>query len=465
MLRQQICILKKFNKHGINNIITNPPGRRFSLRSIISNSNAEKDGKKNAPATEKINPPEESHEDDSGYMRRRLEQLREDAIASDPSSRAKKLNQELESLPVGSLVDQNVDMAKIYSKLEQKKFENQYASELLFSKIPSYADKLSADVALSRPWSGGTGASDVAKVSMAHNGKSGSTKAIPVPVLRKKESISERINRVREKSLDYSLMKHSKQAFEEDPGFKERYRERLLGPEQSGLASGRVSFAATAGSIKGMADAKIEEARARGEFDNLPRGKQIDDGYRPNAYMDRTDFHLNNILKKQDVKLPWIEKQGSVFQEIAKFREDLKRDWLLKAVHIIDDMNAGRPTDVKLQSAKYYSENYQLLRDLNWELQKRRYFGTSLRKLNDSIRGYNLQAPMPSQIFYLIPDKELERCYKDSAKDIIEEAKRFFLGSINGHTRQEQPQKPYRVQFSQPQQSLGLLFFNLFKRK
>lgn len=319
-----------------------------------------------------------------------------------------------------SLVDEVPELAKIHSKLEQIKFEEKYIKELGYLKLPSYADKNTREIAISQPWRGGVTASDVV-VRHGLDSSAARKKALP-PIqpfaVKKKLSVSERLTNAREKSLDYTLLKNT-----DDEKFKEMMRDKLLGPEQVS----RISSAANFGLIKGMADAKIEEAKAKGAFDNLPRGKPLDLSYNGNAYLDRTEYHLNNILKKQEVKLPWIEKQGSVRSQIKNFRDELRREWLLKAIHLVNERHASELADLRISKAKAYSRDHHLLRDAEWERRKRESLKSTLRVLNDSIRGYNLQAPMPSHIMYLLEDNELKRCYREAALLLEEEMKRFLF--------------------------------------
>lgn len=358
-----------------------------------------------------------TEEQPDSALKERFEQLEEDASQFNAMAKLRQSK---------SLVDEDVRLARIYAQTKLQKFNDQYASQVLYSNIPSYADATVRDTALSVPWTGKQ-TTQGAQVSLLRN-------LVRLPSF-KKQSLSDRLSAAREKSLDYSLLKHTEKpqikkksdslSFEEEDDFAERYKERLLGPEQVVNLAPLASLEGINNHIIALADRRIHEAKEKGEFNKVPRGKPLDDGYKQNAFLDRTEYHLNNILKKQDVTLPWIEKQGSVFKEIADLRNELLGVWVNKAVHLI---NAKYPDKLqKLAKAKYFANHYKELINKDWQVSQEESVKGKLRRLNDSIRGYNLQAPMTSHLFYLIADKEFERCYKDSASQIPEAMEKFIF--------------------------------------
>ncbi|GMG20304.1 unnamed protein product [Ambrosiozyma monospora] len=319
------------------------------------------------------------------------------------------------------------------------------------------------------------------------------------PLFTKKKSIQERLHDARETAIDYQISKlepsknKSKNttgsSFEEEDDFAERYRERLLGPAQF-LND---SFSAVDNSIKSLADQKIMEAQRRGEFKNLSnRGKPLPKDFtNDSAYLDRTEYHLNNILKKQDAMPPWIEKMGRVELEIDRFRKQLDDDWLRRAVNLVNEMNPGLNFEEKLKKVQSYAvaensesgdEEKQLvkLRSREWELKEDSYLTTKIRKLNDSIRGYNLQAPLPSQKLYLMKNNELEKCYKRASKRLVSAYERHSTGGRNGSGSVEKHpdetgqngkllrfgevyQRDPASIYQRPTESIGSLFMGIFR--
>ncbi|GMM38775.1 hypothetical protein DASC09_061140 [Saccharomycopsis crataegensis] len=369
-------------------------------------------------------------------------------LSVDEDASAKKISD-------GSMVDSNIKLSKIYDEIAQKEYDENFFKEISYSKIPPYADKLTKDIAISKPWRGEQGASEISARITNDSNKYIKKRVSTAPTgfeLKKKLTVPERMIRAKENSLDYTLLKHTS---EEDSKFREMMREKLLGPEQVT----RVSFS----DAFFLADAKIADAKAKGQFNNLPKGKPLDHTYQQNPYLDTTDYHLNNILKRQEVKIPWIEKQGSVAIEVKKFRENLKKEWVTRAVHKIDNMKKNDTGDDKLKCAEYYSVNYAKLIDRSWEDQKKKFLNLSIRHLNDSIRGYNLQAPMASHIFYLVEEKELARCYKDGSKEIVSAMKNYIFGDTKSHMTSHEATKQHIK--SGPQQSISGTLWKIFSKK
>jgi len=70
------------------------------------------------------------------------------------------------------------------------------------------------------------------------------------------------------------------------------------------------------GTIQGLAslaNQKIEDAIARGQFKNLPsRGKKMEPDYNAsNPFLDTTEYFLNKMIKKQEIVPPHREAAGA----------------------------------------------------------------------------------------------------------------------------------------------------------
>ncbi len=404
--------------------------------------------------SDRSKPGDRNQDDDEGALRRRFEQLAEDAYPSkdDPMAGITK-----DALPIRDTTtnsnkrpDAEIDptlkaeMAKILERIQQTEITDKYPQHIAYSKLSSDASKHIRDIAGAKPWTGEEDVRDTAlrmlmdkykplKIkknnSFQTNTYNSSRTSNP-----RRASLQERLSNAREISLDYSLQKHSQpessksetKSHEEDTRFKEMYKERLLGP--SLLVP--TSFESTTHAIKAAADRKIEEARRRGAFDNLPRNQKMKEDYNANSpYINTTEYYLNNILKRQNISPPWIEKQNSVDVEIRTFRDNLKLSWKKKAVLIINDRYTSESLEKKIVEAKEYcihessSSSSKTLRDLKWERNQKKYLNTALEKLNDSIRSYNLQAPSPSRKHYLSLEKELQLCYKNVANELVDAVK------------------------------------------
>ncbi|KAG7724417.1 hypothetical protein KL933_004921 [Ogataea haglerorum] len=393
---------------------------------------------------------------DSGALKRRLEQLAENARSIADDSQAGTIP---DALPV--------DMPKLRFKLDQienQNFDHQYQREIGLSKIPTYAGKQERDIASSKVWTGKESVYD-ASLRMLND------KYKPLP----KASVRQRLHNARDGALDYQLGKLSDKtkAKNEDDQFAEMYRERLLGPAQF-LGD---SFASVDNSVRSLADQRIQEAQRRGEFRNIPRGKPLPRDYTSNsAFIDRTEYHLNNILKRQEAMPPWIEKQGSVETQIRQFRNQLDCDWTLQAVHIVCERHSKKSDTDKIQIMSQYAEaerddssRHRKLRSSQWEQKYSKYLDVKLKALNDSIRSYNLQAPLASQKLYLNASTELEKCYRRCAENLEAAIRRHLLGEPPAAQSSLRPrsdrvmQRDIRQVYQVPTESLGKQLLNIFR--
>ncbi|TLS29649.1 hypothetical protein PpBr36_00608 [Pyricularia pennisetigena] len=99
-------------------------------------------------------------------------------------------------------------------------------------------------------------------------------------------------------------------------------------------------YRAMPNSLSGMAalaNERIENAIARGQFKNIPRGKGVEsrDGRADNPFIDTTEYIMNNMIKRQDMVPPWIEKQQELARAARVFRQRLRNDWRRHAARTI----------------------------------------------------------------------------------------------------------------------------------
>ncbi|KAL1957415.1 hypothetical protein VTO42DRAFT_5983 [Malbranchea cinnamomea] len=86
--------------------------------------------------------------------------------------------------------------------------------------------------------------------------------------------------------------------------------------------------------------------------------------------------------------------------------------------------NAGGSSESSSNSPEDSLPAVPPLRDPQYLETEREYYILTIKKLNDMIRSYNLQAPQVSQKPYLILERELDRCYADVAPLLAEEIER-----------------------------------------
>lgn len=375
---------------------------------------------------------------EGGYMKRRLQQLAEEAYPSSVDPNAGKIE---DAIPYNK-IEMHAKLDKIQN--DPSNFQYQHQQAIGVSKLPSSASKHTRDLALAKPWTGVETHYDASLRMLNDSIKPMKVKKTSNTIITPPQPIRDRIHDAREGALDYRLAKISNSGGKGKKGetedeWAEMYRERLLGPSM--LLND--SFASVDNSIKSLADQRIMEAQRRGEFKNIRRGKPLEEGYgsAENMFIDRTEYQLNQILKRQDALPPWIEKQGGCDLHILRFREELDKEWLRWALNRVKDKFPGASDEELIAKMETYAKNEledtpggERLRGDAWVQTRRRHLDSKLRDLNDTIRGYNLQAPLASQKLYLLLDKELAGCYKRVAPLLVEAFKKHLRGDDGGAT-------------------------------
>ncbi|KAI8630678.1 hypothetical protein F5Y19DRAFT_31122 [Xylariaceae sp. FL1651] len=223
--------------------------------------------------------------------------------------------------------------------------------------------------------------------------------------------------------------------------------------------------------LASLANERIEDAIARGQFKNIPRGKGVErDRRSDNPFVDTTEYIMNKMIKRQEIVPPWIEKQ----QELAKmahiFRARIRSDWKRHAARMIS--SRGGSLEDQMERARRYAKAEELhnprkrnvdqiaiptnstddivmvkarqqtnttsqdtevsettdgsvvgsdtplpppFRDSDWWATERSYMELSINNLNALTRSYNLMAPELAKKPYFNLERELNNCYADVA--------------------------------------------------
>jgi hypothetical protein len=222
--------------------------------------------------------------------------------------------------------------------------------------------------------------------------------------------------------------------------------------------------------LSSLANERIEDAIARGQFNNIKRGKGVNvqsDHNANSAFIDTTEYFMNKIIQKQEIVPPWIEKQQELAREVDRFRQRLRVEWRRHAARLI--ASEGGSIEAQMRRAQAYAaaearlaertkieqafrdtegtasstsademakneatsdtdENqlphFSPLRDPQYLSTERSYYELQIKHLNALTRSYNLQAPPVAQKPYLNLERELNNCYADVAPSLAEEIKR-----------------------------------------
>ncbi|KAH7368118.1 hypothetical protein B0T11DRAFT_60882 [Plectosphaerella cucumerina] len=253
-----------------------------------------------------------------------------------------------------------------------------------------------------------------------------------------RKSIGQRVANAREQAGAYADMGIK----QKDKGLTEEEREAMKREFRDRFGSAARAVPATVSGIAALANQRIENAIARGQFRNIPRGKDAAprDARVDNPFIDTTEYLLNKMIQKQDMVPPWIEKQQDVTKAARIFRLRLRNEWKRHAARMIS--SKGGTLEDQIQRAEGYaiaearlnprqgaidsgdgapdpapSNPYSgtVFRDPDWEKAEKAYMELSIEHINALTRSYNLMAPELAKKPYFSLDRELRACFAEVA--------------------------------------------------
>ncbi|RPB02548.1 hypothetical protein L873DRAFT_1801994 [Choiromyces venosus 120613-1] len=426
---------------------------RSSLRPSSSvattyNSHQRRQASQSAKPQDDTNSKKPSDVGEESALSRRFTEMAEEAITSSPRKAAQ-------------IASENAFSEDLKRELEERiakaQFKTTHAQVLSTINLPAGAPKQARDIAAAAPWTGTESTEDAVlrmlvdthkplRGDLARKPQSHTPANVDLRPTRafKPQSASQRIARAREKTTEYSLNKSDALSENEKSEVRNMFRERFM-PEGRAVAS--------LNALASLADEKIEEARARGQFKNLPRGKPLERDHNADSpFLDTTEYFMNRIIQKQDIIPPWIEKQQDLARAVRVFRERLRNDWKRHVSRIIS--SAGGSLDEQCQRAEEYaagearlariehrakklelgeeidpseeepasaSTSTAVFRDPTWENTELQYHKLAIENLNSITRGYNLMAPELAKKPYFILEREMKSCFRDTALLIASE--------------------------------------------
>ena len=224
------------------------------------------------------------------------------------------------------------------------------------------------DIAAAQPWTGSESLED-ATLRMLNDvhkplRKAGPPKiplprGVPVNVdLRRqnqpKNSSGERLANARDRTSIYALS--------QDPNMTDREREQMRKQLKERFTAAARPMPSSVQGLAALANERIEDAIARGQFKNIPRGKgtNIERDYNASSpFLDTTEYFMNKIIQKQDIVPPWIEKQQELVQAAARFRGRLRVEWKRHAARVIS--SKGGSLQAHIMRAEAYAAAEQLV--------------------------------------------------------------------------------------------------------
>lgn len=150
------------------------------------------------------------------------------------------------------------------------------------------------------------------------------------PAAKKNVSAADRLMNARDKTSIYALNQQEALTEEEREKMRKELKERF----QPGARPMPTSLQG----LTSLANERIEDAIARGQFKNIQRGKGVNTerDYNANSpFIDTTEYFMNKIIQKQEIVPPWIEKQQELMKVVGSFRSRLRNDWRRHAARSI----------------------------------------------------------------------------------------------------------------------------------
>lgn len=391
-------------------------------------------------------PPSPPQEEKHSALAQRLEDLAESAVLASPNN------------PHTTILSDDLKTA-LERRIAAAEFSSEYSQSIAFANVPASAPKHSRDLAGATPWTGTESQEDAVlrMLTDSHkplkHGLRGKPSLQSVGSLWPKNTFQPpvvagtRVARARDKSLEYSISKDKGLTPEERKQVKDMFKDRFEGPAVGGGGS-----VASVSAIMSLADKRIEDARARGQFNDLPRGKPLEkDHMASSPYLDTTEYFLNKIIQRQEVLPPWVEKQQELNRTVDGFRQRLRGDWKRFAARSI--AARGGTLEQQIKTAEKYAEaearrvrleNFvrrikngedvpteevehasdgpkEVFRDATWEKTELSYNKLQIEHLNELTRSYNLVAPDMAKKPLFSLERELNKCFAEVAPQVASE--------------------------------------------
>ena len=247
--------------------------------------------------------------------------------------------------------------AQLEARIADSSFKHDNQKAIGQANIPSYAGKGTKDISAAAHWEGTETVEDAAlrMLDDSHKKLRGSPRPPRIPPVvnlrpatKKAVSQGARLANARDKTSIY--------AFSQQDGMSEEEREKLRKELKERFTPGARPMPATLQGLTSLANERIEDAIARGQFRNIKRGKDVnvERDYNANSpFLDTTEYFMNKIIQKQEIVPPWIEKQQEMAKLIDSFRKRLRSDWRRHAARMI--ASEGGTVESQINRAKGYA--------------------------------------------------------------------------------------------------------------
>ncbi|KAI1161837.1 hypothetical protein F5B18DRAFT_626631 [Nemania serpens] len=368
---------------------------------------------------------------------------------------------------------------RLLAKVKDAQFRSENAAAFAEASMPASTDRGTRAIAASQPWTGQETTEDAVlrMLTDAHKplkrelrGRPKTSDLKPIDLrMRQQPKLNpgHRVANARDKASVYASLGAKGSAGE--PSDEERairtkvFRERF--------EPGARAMPNTLTGLASLANERIEDAIARGQFKHIPRGKGVErDTRSDNPFIDTTEYIMNKMIKRQDIVPPWIEKQQELAKAAHVFRGRLRNDWKRHAARMI--ASQGGSLEAQITRAREFAQAERIhnprkgnvdqmaiptnvtddvvmvkirqqpstnspiteespraessmvepevcisqpFRDPDWLKIEQSYMELSINNLNKLTRSYNLMAPELAKKPYFSVQRELDNCYADVA--------------------------------------------------
>ncbi|RMJ10030.1 hypothetical protein CDV36_010340 [Fusarium kuroshium] len=415
------------------------PLARFSSQADKPQDESQK--QEESTKNEEVKKEESAPEKELGPMARRLEEATEEALFT--GGRAGR--RAVEDAGFSEELKE-----RLLSKIADAKFKSEHSGAFTEAGLSSSAGEGTRHIASAEAWTGEEKTADTvlrmlddAKKPLAP-GLRGKYQPPPVDMRLQREptrSAGQKVATARDRVSTYvgmGVKDKAKNGLSEEE--KEAWRQEL----RERFEPGARALPNTISGLAALANERIENAIARGQFKNIPRGKGVErDARADNPFIDTTEYIMNKMIQRQDMVPPWIEKQQELVKAAGSFRARLRNDWRRHAARMIS--SRGGSLQEQMQRAEEYAAAEEVhnpitrkkveeegikevpqvvgrpFRDAAWEQAEHAYHKLTIEHLNKLARSYNLMAPDLAKKPYYALERELNACFADVAPTVARE--------------------------------------------
>jgi hypothetical protein len=252
--------------------------------------------------------------------------------------------------------------ARLQEKIASASFKSDNASAFSQADLPASAGRQARDLAAAQPWMGSESLIDTSSRMLQDAHKpmrfKGTGKGVGIRSPGKVDTgrssstpkTGVRLANARDKTSYYETMKDQSMSEEERAKYRQELKDRFS-------SSARIAPASIQG-LTSLANERIEDAIARGQFRNLPRGQKLErDHNASNPFLDTTEYFMNKMIQRQDIVPPWIEKQQEMVATSTRFRGQLRVSWRRHVSRIIASRGGSLEHQMKTAKALALAES------------------------------------------------------------------------------------------------------------